>query len=252
MGLRRLSLKIFLLLLTITSVKITAKEVQNAPDAKNWAETFDRSKLDPRFVPGTILVLESITKATAGSVKIVPLEFNSAMCGQVSFISCVDGSDFLFSLKINKVPLMIKDDELAKFVGASGLIYSDGSQVVVSINGSAEKIAIARAPKLNKSLDARRLFDRLLTTLGYDGVVLDIKGDYLLVGTFDARLKRPDLQGLLIKNSAESISIQSKSASEGAALLSLVANYGGYAVFKSIIGADSVQLGQKILIERHR
>ncbi len=226
--------------------------MQKAPDAKNWSETFDRSDLDRRTVPIRVLVLESLKRSSSGALKTVPLAFNSDMCGQVSFISCVNGADFSYGLKINKVPQTIKDAELAKVSGADALIYSDGESVVFANAYGKDLITIKDAPKLNKKLDARRLFDRLLASLGYDGIVLDIKGDYLLVGTFDARLKKRDLQGLLIKHSADSFFIHSKKSKEGAALLSLVGYYGGYAVFKSIIGGDTVKLGQKVLIEGHR
>ena len=248
----RLIRKYFLVLWASQGGLAFGVEAQKAPDAKTWSETFDRSQLHRQNIPHRVLILESLKRSSSGAVKAVPLDFNSDMCGQVAFISCVNGADFSYGLKINKVPQLIKDAELAKFAGAGGLIYSDGDGVVFANAYGKDLITIKDAPKLNKKLDARRLFDRLLASLGYDGIVLDIKGDYLLVGTFDARLKKRDLQGLLIKHSADSFSINSKKSKEGAALLSLVGYYGGFAVFKSIIGGDTVKLGQKVLIEGHR
>ncbi len=242
----------FLTLSVMHCAAVFAVEVQKAPDAKAWSESFDRSQLERRNIPHRVLILESLRHSSAGAVKVVPLDFNSDMCGQVSFLSCVNGADFAYGLKINKLPQVIKDTEFAKFSGAGGLIYSDGEGVVFANADGKEVITIKDAPKLTQKLDARRLFDRLLASLGYDGIVLDIKGDYLLVGTFDARLKKRDLQGLLIKRSADSLVINSKTSKEGGALLSLVGYYGGYAVFKSIIGGDAVKLGQKVLIEGHR
>ncbi len=229
-----------------------AVEAQKAPDARKWSESLDRSQLAIRHIPHRILILESLKRSSSGGVKVVPLEFNDEMCGQVSFMTCVRGADFSYGMKINKVPQVMKDSDFSKLAGAGALIYANGSDVIFANAEGKDVININGSPKLTKKLDARRLFDRLLSSLGYDGVVLDVKGDYLLVGTFDARLKKKDLQGLLIKNSADSLVIQSKIAKEGAALLALVGYYGGYAVFKSIIGTESVQLGQKVLIEGHR
>jgi hypothetical protein len=117
---------------------------------------------------------------------------------------------------------------------------------------TGQRVSLDRLKKVGKTLDARRLIDRALYSLGYDGVVLDVKGGHLLVGTLDIRLRKKDLQGLLIKGSGDTMIIKAESAREGAALLTMMNHYAGYAVFKSIIGTDDVKPGQKVIIEGNR
>lgn len=235
----------------VAAIEAQGEVSKKAPEAKTWANSLDRGKISSLVAPSNILIIQSFSKDTSKNIDIKPLEFNSALCEQVSYIACTSSSDFAYSMKINKIPSSFSEDDLMRSVSSSGLIFGDGAQILFKFLGEAERISIPGAEKLSKNMDARKLFDRLLVALGYDGVVLDVNGDFLLVGTFDARLRKKDLQGLLIKDSKGKILIKSDSAKEGAALLTLVGQYGGYAVFQSVIGVESSSqmIGQKVIIE---
>ena len=229
-----------------------AVEVSQAPDAREWSEQLDRSRLRGLKAPTSMLVLESLGKDDAGKLKASSLEFKSDFCMEVSFTKCVSGVDFGYALRINKFSASVKDVDFARLADARILVHPEGESVYMVDDFTGQRVSLDRLKKVGKTLDARRLIDRALYSLGYDGVVLDVKGGHLLVGTLDIRLRKKDLQGLLIKGSGDTMIIKAESAREGAALLTMLNQYAGYAVFKSIIGTDDVKPGQKVIIEGNR
>jgi hypothetical protein len=246
----RLAYKVLVIAsVTVCHGAAMAVEATQAPDAREWSEQLDRSRLRALKAPTSMLVLETLAKDDSGKLKASSLEFKNDFCMEVSFIRCVSGSDFGYAMKINKFDARVKDVDFARLADARVLVHPDGESVYLVDSFTGQRVSVDRLKKIGKTLDARRLIDRTLYSLGYDGVVLDVKGSHLLVGTLDIRLRKKDLQGLLIKGSSDLMIIKTESAREGAALLTMMNQYAGYAVFKSIIGTDDVKPGQKVIIE---
>ena len=247
--------KIYWFLILFGVAHVAYSEVaQPPPDAEAWVESLNQDQLMDLKIPRVILVLESPIREKLESSEIKPLHFDYGLCHEMSYLMCVNGDDFSYALLINKLPPKPTIDELMKLSAADGMIYSDGAQILFRGRGEIHDVSLAKAKRFAKNFEPRKLLDRLLHVLGYDGVVLDVRGEFILVGTFKYRLKHADAQGLLIKNSSDRLVLGSDITREGAALITLVGQHQGYAVFRSVISAASTVItkGQKVILEeRH-
>lgn len=108
---------------------------------------------------------------------------------------------------------------------------------------------IAAAPAA-QSISSESVRAWLVKQLGYDGVVLDRRGDYLLVGSL-VKFDKKEIQALLLKDSARTPIIESRKA-EGAALAQLLRQDGSVAVFQVIVGAfrEGIPVGTKVQVEK--
>jgi hypothetical protein len=89
-------------------------------------------------------------------------------------------------------------------------------------------------------------------SLGYNAVVLAVKGDFLLVGRLTEDFKGNALQALAVKESHLSIRV-AENASKGLGILAYVSGKGSIAVFRTIFlekGIVSVPVGTKLILEK--
>ena len=234
---------------------ITFAAVQeDVPDAKTWSDSLDIEKLGAVKAPISILLLDKFLAGEDVAPVIQPLRFDQTLCHKFSFISCADPTNFSYALQINKLGKMPTIDDLVKLSGTDAIIYGDGAEISFKGKGESQPLKLSSIKKFDKSFSLRKVLDNVLVVLGYDGVVLDERGDFILVGSLDSRLKGKDLQGVLIENSDDAFAIAPEKAKGASALISLVGKSGGYAVFKTVINASeaNVKIGQKVIIEsRH-
>jgi hypothetical protein len=217
------------------------------PDAKEWFEQVNAENLEALKIPLKLLVLESNQDSNLGESSVKAPEYNNDICRDVSFVKCINGSDFNFALKINNFPETYKAKDFARFSGASVVLFSDqyGLHLIDSLIG--ETIDSGRKFAFKKSMDVRKLLDVFLASLGYDGVVLDVKGEYILVGTLDIKMRRNVVKVQTIKNSADSILLDQKLDQEvHDSEMALVNHYSGYAVFKNTSTGIVPKIGQKL------
>jgi hypothetical protein len=235
-----------------------------SPEARSWAESLQEKDLLKSVIPLRILILEQnfesktsknltrddTTKITDALNSIRPLDFNFTLCNQTSFMTCINSADFMYGMRINKIPEKIDEKTVLKFAQANAIIYQDEKQLFLRAPGISAPLKIGASKLLDKELNVRNMFEKMFTALGYDGIVLDIKGDFLLIGTLDSKIKNPETQGLVIKNSAERVVIAEGGAKQGSSLIGLIDQYGGYAVFKVLVFSKSktVKVGQKVII----
>lgn len=224
------------------------------PDAQKWSSELKYDEMKDVQAPLRILLLESLVGKRDGNALVKALEFDSAACAQTSYISCVNAADFNYALLINKIPGALTANKIMDLTGVNAVIYPNKGRVVFV--GASEKVRkeLQGIDQLTPNMDAKLVLNRMLYTLGYDGVVLGIKGDFILVGTLEERLQKPGLQGLLLKDSGSNVFIKTKESRVGAALISLVGQHHGYAVFKIAIKASSfnMAIGQKVVFEGQR
>ncbi len=115
-------------------------------------------------------------------------------------------------------------------------------------NNEQEIISKEKAPT---SYNVEVLYRWLAKAFGYDGVILDKQGDYLLVGSATLFFKKKSIQALAFKGSHNKFSLR-PSEREGMGLLTLVKRSGAYAIFKVLfLGKDAgeIPLNTKVLIE---
>jgi hypothetical protein len=97
-----------------------------------------------------------------------------------------------------------------------------------------------------------RYLEWLHRRLNYDGVIIDVDGDYLLALLPPGR-GGSEIQALTLKDSSDRM-ILPKDATKGSSLLQLVERSGRYAVFVPVIMSDdaatSLVRGSKLIIER--
>ena len=251
-GTMKIKLKILVLLFLAVDVA-HANTLKKAPSAKTWLDSLNLKTEESKKFPSKLLILNSFAKGVP-----IPLVYNHSQCEDVSFISCVEGQNFAYALKINKMPSELKLGDLMKFSGANLILVNEGKGINLYLAGETEKMEFSKSGKLNEKLNPRKILNRLMAVLGYDGVVLAVDGPFLLVGGSEAAAKDNSKQGILIDKSADRWSLDSESQSSDSAkskayaLLTFENSYEGYAVFRAFFTDSSgeAKIGQKVIIEK--
>jgi hypothetical protein len=247
--------KVALLVVLMASVEVAhAKSVAEVPDAKEWSVSFDKRSFLSMKAPVRVLVLESPTKRSGGNIGPKGLEFNQSLCEEASYVSCVNSANFDYVFKINKMQNKVSQDDLMKFSGSNVLIANQSAGIGLFVSGNKEITEFSKTGVLGKNANARKILSRMLATFGYDGVILDIREPYILVGTLDEKLRKKGLGGILVADSADKwfLTGGATTKSEAEALLILENSYAGYAVFKGVFKGDknTAKIGQKIILEK--
>jgi hypothetical protein len=120
-------------------------------------------------------------------------------------------------------------------------------------DSTVEQVADFTPPQKSvKKMNAGDLSQWLFSVFNYDGVVLDQRGRWVLVGAAASRLKETGVQALALKNSEEKIFLDAGERS-GLGILSLVSIGGGFGLFEIVLlENDASQLvpGTKLIIEK--
>ena len=121
------------------------------------------------------------------------------------------------------------------------LVHKVGNKTTVEYEGKPVK----------GKLGPKKLNSFIRKAIGYDGVILDVKGDFVLVGGFGDLMKK-QVQALVLKDSAKRlIAPVGKKKREGEAILQLVSQEGPYAVFKTLLSSNESgqpKVGAKVVL----
>jgi hypothetical protein len=115
--------------------------------------------------------------------------------------------------------------------------------------GKAVQVFTTPAPKISSNDD---LIAWLYNSLGWDGIVLDQKGDQVLIGSTIKSLAIPQVQALAVNESAAKVNLKPNER-VGAGLLSLREGRGAFGVFDIVFlgqGVTTIQPGTKLVIEK--
>jgi len=118
-------------------------------------------------------------------------------------------------------------------------------------HGERQVIAKVKPPQSTKPED---VVAWLSTTLGWDGVVLAQKGDFLLVGSTTQILSTAQVQALAVSNSSTKFLLK-QDERKGAGLLSLSETKGGIGIFDIVFlgaGIKALPVGTKLIIEKKK
>ena len=224
----------------------------DAPKAADWSKRFvaSASKGEGQF-PLIILAVKSL----GGSGNPVVLDMNQAELAKNTYFNTADVKNLEWDFRLNS-----KDDSelrdlgfLQKVSAADTLLIEMGEgKWGVRFKGKIEADNIDAEFKMNPKADAGDAAAVLLKLFGYDGVILDVVENYVLVGSTSKILSQPNLQAMALADSSEKISMK-KVARDGSGLLSLVDISGGYAVFDITRlgkGMSKLSTGTKVIIEK--
>lgn len=231
---------------------LIAEVATRAPDARQWAESLKQSDLDALAAPTSLILLENLGDAGSKTANPTFKKFNQKSCRQVSYFLCASPRDAAFSALLNVQSQVSGIASVFAMTPANAAVVVSGDKVLLYGKQLSTPIDLGITKSEFVKLNIRALTDKILTSVAYDAVVLAAKDDYLLVGSTEARLRHPNIQGLTVANSSDKWTLAGAS-SKGASLLSLVSRAGGFGVFQLVLQGDSVgstvPLGTKVLIE---
>jgi hypothetical protein len=180
------------------------------------------------------------------------------------FFKVISGQKARLTEKINNIKATYSDnDQVLGHLG--GLLGSD--LVLVLDSGSSTWKLMALSPagldevysspsplgkntSLSKTLDAKKISDWLTQSLGYNGYILAVRGDVLLVSSAEDVLEKASL-GLVIAKKKTSNAVFAK-AGATKEIIEKISMSGGYGIFKSISKTKkthTMQAGDLILLK---
>jgi hypothetical protein len=234
------------------SQKVLAEIATRAPDARQWVESLNQSDIDALVAPTSLVLLESLGDAGSKTSSPTFKKFNHKLCKQLSFFLCTSSRDAAFSALLNCKGMTSGISSVFAISPANAAVVASGEKIMLYGKPLSAPIEVEMEKADFSKLNLRVLTDKILTSVAYDAVVLAAKDDYLLVGSTELRLKRPNIQGLIVASSSDKWTLSGVN-SKGAGLLSLVSRSGGFGVFQLVLQGDSVgstvPLGTKVLIE---
>lgn len=203
-------------------------------------------------VPRSIVFISSSTNSTAELPKFVEVDVQAF--NALSFLKTLDVKNASWDLKLNKYRYRGRNAlEVVHEVTKSELIVvanPDSDWELFHFDGGkSNKIATANKAK---SFVPEDLVNWFFSTLKWDGVILDQKGDNLLVGSSSLFLKNPKTQALTALNSENKMSLNGVKIA-GTGLLSLSTTHKGYGIFDVVFlgqGISKLPVGTKIIIEK--
>ena len=140
-------------------------------------------------------------------------------CETKSYLQCESHSNLNFSISLNRaVPSKFPNlESLYKLTNPDVIVMKDGSTWNLKIKKQSFNVPLNWTPASAPS-DIGPLTDAISKALGYDGIVLDQRDSYLLIGGSSARLSPDDIQGLVLGGSEKSPSI-ARDSFKGSALI---------------------------------
>lgn len=180
---------------------------------------------------------------------ITPDEFHG-----VSYLAAADTRSALWDFKLNQDKFAGLDPKELVFAltGADTVLVAAETGDWELLRKVAGKIASVGKRARAKTATPPVLAYWLVTTLGWDGVVIDRSGEYLLVGSSAAILKTPEIQALAVADSEKKI-VLTAAERKGAGLLSLSESDAGYGTFDIVFlgqGVKELPPGTKLIIEK--
>lgn len=228
-----------------------AKAKDAAPPIDKWLEEI---KSKPSGFPKNLVVLTAMPEKGKGAPKF--LSIDTKVFNALSFVQAVDVASADWDIKLNKSKYEAMDafETVVQLTKAEMVISApaSGDWEVFDARGG-KKTSIKKAPAA-KGTTPQDIVTWLFTTLNWDGVVLEQKGDFLLVGAQAQAISSPQIQALAVDNSANKL-LLTAAERKGAGLLSLSQAKGGVAVFDVVFlgqGVKALPAGTKLIIEKKK
>ena len=218
------------------------------PLLERWvAETSDRSGLFPHVIA---LVTSLPDKGEPQYMDIDAEAFNKLSYFQVS-----TPASAAWDYKLNKNKFADGDalETVLKLTKADTVLLADKTEwkFLRPNKGKRQVLLTAKPPKSQKPED---IVAWLPQVLAWDGVVIDQRGDFLLVGSTAKIVGAGQVQALAVGDSVDKFGLN-KDQRKGAGLLSLSENKGGMAIFDIVFlgqGVTTLPTGTKLIIEKKK
>jgi hypothetical protein len=238
------------------------RESVGAPKLEVWVKEYlsaKRPQANARWVHRFALVSDLAEQSAGQPVfreDVSPDQFN-----RLGWLSLANGRNLSWDMKLNPPPTgrSLTPAENAFRVGDLDTIViapDEGNWRLARLSNEFHVEIVAELPPpkkmVSKSLKASELSTWLFKQFNYDGVVLDQKGPWVLVGAAAARLKEPGVQALALKSSEEKIFVASGDRT-GLGILSLVSIGGGFGLFEIVLlenDETKILPGTKLIIEK--
>ncbi|MBM4250886.1 MAG: hypothetical protein FJ146_02850 [Deltaproteobacteria bacterium] len=209
-------------------------------------------------MPRSVIFVKNLNELTSKDpkapkqIKFMQVDFEG-FNGKSNLIA-VNGVSAEWNMKLNKRKYASMDRLVTVFA-------SSGADLVVIAPDAGEwqgfrleaskavQIFATPAPKITSNED---LVAWTFEALGWDGIVLDQKGDQVLIGSTLRSLDIPQVQALAVNDSAAKFNLKSNERA-GAGLLSLREARGPYGIFDIVFlgqGVTVIPPGTKLVIEK--
>jgi hypothetical protein len=233
----------------------TAVLAQEAPDPDQWFQKWRENKAKSGIYPYRILALRMLKQGAQ------PKFMEIDRVPEHSFVEPTAAEQIETFLLLNERPPNLEPLEAQKNitiddwlgilfeVSASDTIaYYDGIKWTFAgmVKGKARPFLSMKGPDF---VSFSEFFEFMAKSIGYDGVVLDMDGPNLLVGSFTPLVKE-NTQALVVQNSAGRFKLKGKNK-QGAALVELVKRGTTASTFKVLLkGKTKTRPGAKLIIEK--
>jgi hypothetical protein len=159
-----------------------------------------------------------------------------------------------YKLNARRLSQLDPMDAVLRAAAADAILFAppSGKWQLIKEAAGQKYTLINAAPPAQKN--AEGVVKWIFGGLGWDGVVLEHKGDTILVGSLGNILAQGQVQSLAIGNSAGRYMI-SAAERQGAGLLSLAQRKYGYGIFDVVFlgqGVSKLEPGTKLIIERKK
>jgi len=174
---------------------------EDAPNLKEWVASLDKSEMAALTAPQTVTVVKAFaddnTKTGVPDYDKTDSEALSRSC----YMSAVKGFDVEYSRLLNDPKAGLGIAGALRLSGADTLFFSFKDRLFMRPASLKKNMKIELPADEVIGQDPAKWCHRVLSSLGYDGVVLAAKNSYLLVGSSENRLKAGSIQGLVIAGS---------------------------------------------------
>lgn len=212
--------------------------------------------------PRMILLTAGFEKEKPMPIKVDKKKFES-----IGFLKLADFDSLQFTYKLNDDVLNGSKTTLKTSTSEAFALFKElsGADSVLLAEGSPEEWRFYKdkkngevgeynnEEKILEGSEEEAIYNWLFKTLGYDGIVVDVKGEYVLVASASHLLSEGGIQAMIIGDS-EDKDVTSLSEREGSGLLKLVKSSGPYAIFKVVFmgkGNKKIARYSKVIIEHH-
>lgn len=256
-------------LLHITAIclgffQVANAEVANGPkrSAADWGRVWEADEESNRADDDRSAILSRIVvvRKSASGFVVVPIEQADASAD--SFLKVPEDRQVSLTRFVNKTssakqsgssqanPCEVSHQTIASCFNVDAILDVSGSRWVLYARNlkSNSLTKIAEGP----AGEGDQYFKWVHSKLNYDGIIVDVDGDYLLVLLPPGRAGS-EIQALTIQDSAEKVLLP-KNRVKGTSLLQSIQRSGRYAVFIAVISdpnaKKSFAKGSKLIIEK--
>lgn len=227
------------------------KKGEAAPPLAKWAE---EAKGKTGAFPHVVAIVTALPEKGKGEPKFLNLD--AAAFNKLSYFQLPNQASAAWDMKLNAAKFAELDsiDVVLQTTRADTvLLASDKGDWTFFRSDKGKRVALHKA-KGPGSTKPEAIAAWIPTALGWDGVVIDQKGDFLLVGSTAAILGAGQIQALAVGDSINKFSLKADER-KGAGLLSLSENKDGVAVFDIVFlgqGVKDLPTGTKLIIEKKK